>query len=94
LSSFQTGNPEQVYRAALGLIKAYNESLHDVAKLRFTANFGSPICENCNGLKAGPGVIATCYQVKACNYDNIREDSVGQRHLRVLENLLTDHKTP
>jgi hypothetical protein len=87
LEAFQIGDPALAYQAALLLIEAFREQTHELARLRFTLNFGSPVCENCDGLKAGPGVLATCYQTKQCNFDNIK-DNANPRHLRVLNTLL------
>lgn len=87
LAAFQSGDPDAAYRAAVSLIEAFQEQTHELARLRFTLNFGSPICENCDGLKAGPGVLATCYQTKQCNFNNIK-DNANPRHLRVLNTLL------
>jgi hypothetical protein len=59
----------------------------DASRLRFKLNFGSDVCEMCEGLRAGPGVIATCFQVKRCDFTNIREDQGDPRHLRIIEGL-------
>jgi hypothetical protein len=83
-----------VYEAAVQLVKAHHELQHEVAKLRFKSTFGTEACRNCEGLKAGPGVLATCFQVQACNYTNIKEGT-NPRHLRILESFLRDDpKTP
>lgn len=92
--AFQLGDPELAYAATLNLIAAYREQGVELARLRFTLNFGSPVCENCDGLRAGPGVIATCHQIKQCNFDNVKEEGVLPRHLRVLDALMGDRNTP
>ncbi len=59
----------------------------EVATLRFKVNFGTERCGNCDGLHAGPGVIATCYQVGQCHYSNFKDGEVSPRHLRIIESL-------
>ena len=76
-----------VYQAATTLVDRYREQGVELAKARFKLNFGTALCENCDGLRAGPGVTATCFQVKQCHFDNFREDN-HPRHLRVLNSLL------
>lgn len=87
LDAFTTGEPELVYQAALVLVDRYREQGIELAKARFKLNFGSAMCDNCDGLRAGPGVTATCFQMKLCYFDNFREDA-QPRHLRVLQTLL------
>lgn len=91
LDAFHTGDPAQVYEAAVALIERHREQGVELAKTRFKLNFGSALCENCDGLRAGPGVTATCFQVKQCYFDNFREDN-HPRHLRVLQALLGDQE--
>jgi hypothetical protein len=59
----------------------------EAGQLRFRINFGTPICHNCTGLKAGPGVLATCFQVQQCNYANIKEGELTDKQQRLLETL-------
>ena len=94
LASFQTGDPQKVYDAALVLVRAYERLQHEAAKLRFQTNFGTSLCDNCDGMKAGPGVIATCFQVRACNFTNVKEGNQNPKHLRVLENLIGPNEKP
>lgn len=89
LQSFETGDPQKVFEAAVALVTAYRDLQCDLAKVRFEINFGTDRCRNCDGLKAGPGVLATCYQVKQCNFTNVKEADQNPRHLRVLANLAT-----
>ena len=88
LRSFQTGNPSEVYRHVQELAQAYQDSLDEAAELRFKLNFGSEICGSCEGLRAGPGVIATCYQVRKCNFSNVKEGD--SRYRRVIDRLTGD----
>lgn len=86
--AFGAGDAPVAYDAGTRLASAYRALWAEAANLRFRLNFGTPVCENCEGLKAGPGVIATCYQVRACNYDNVKEGRGTPRQLRVLQRLL------
>ena len=82
------GNAPVAYDAGMRLVSAYQALWHEAAQLRFRLNFGTPICERCDGLKAGPGVAATCYQVKLCNYGNVKEGEATPKQRRVLDRLL------
>lgn len=75
-----------MYQEALVLAKAYREVEAEAARLRFQVNFGTSVCEPCDGLRAGPGVVATCYQTRECRYGNVREGD--KKRLRVLDDLL------
>lgn len=81
------GDAEGAFSAGMALVSAYRELWVEAARLRFRINFGSSLCENCEGLKAGPGVVATCFQVRQCSYSNVREDAVSARHLQVINRL-------
>lgn len=83
--AFSKGDPEGAYLVASDLLFAYQAILKEVAQLRFRVNFASPVCENCEGLRAGPGIAATCYQVRQCNYTNIKENQSDPRVLRVIQ---------
>jgi hypothetical protein len=67
------------------LIEALREVIADAARLRFDTNFATPVCDRCEGLNAGPGVIATCFQLRQCHYGNVSEDSITPRQRRVLD---------
>lgn len=92
--SFESGDPKVVHASVSRLAEAYRELHGEAAKLRFQLNFGTPICSDCDGLKAGPGVVATCFQVRKCNYENVREDQITDRHQRILQSLDVDLKIP
>jgi hypothetical protein len=70
------------------LVERFREVSLECAQLRFRANFGSQMCESCDGLKSGPGVVATCFQTKRCHYTNVKEGDATPRHLRVIEALM------
>lgn len=87
LQAFLDGDFEKAYHAAEDLRAAYHEALSEGAHQRYRANFGTHVCNHCEGLKAGPGVLATCFQVKKCNFDNIHEGSESPLHLKILDRL-------
>ena len=69
------------------LIEAYRALDVEAGKLRFKLNFGTARCQDCDGLRAGPGVVATCFQVQRCDFTNVKEGAVSPRHRRILESL-------
>ena len=91
--AFQSGDASLAYESGLRLTEAYRALWFEAANLRFRLNFGSPLCEHCEGLKAGAGVVATCFQVRQCNFDNIKEGQVTPRQQRVLDRLLDSKKS-
>ena len=86
---FQVGDATLAYEAGVVLAEAYRTLWIEAAQLRFQQNFGGPVCQDCDGLKAGPGVIATCFQLRQCNYESIKEGDETPRQ-RVLQSLLGD----
>lgn len=87
LQAFLDGDFEKAYNSALELRTAYHEALNEAARQRYRSNFGSQTCNSCEGLKAGPGVLATCFQVQKCNFDSIREGYESPTHLKILDRL-------
>lgn len=87
LQAFLDGDVEKAYQSALELKEAYHEVLTEASRLRYRVNFGTEACSNCEGLKAGPGVVATCFQVQKCDFDSIHEGSESPAHLRILDRL-------
>ena len=81
--AFQAGDPEAAWIAVQALLTWTDEITADAAKSRFQLNFGTERCQNCTGLKAGPDVVATCYQVKLCYYTNFRGDGLTPRQARI-----------
>lgn len=88
MQAFEAGNAPVAYDAGVRLATAYRTLWHEAAQLRFRLNFGTAVCDNCDGLKAGPGVAATCFQVRLCNYDNVKDGEATPRQRRVLDRLL------
>lgn len=87
LQAFLDGDVEKAYQSALELKTAYHEALTEASRLRYRINFGTEVCSNCDGLRAGPGVVATCFQVQKCDFDSIHEGSESPSHLRILDRL-------
>jgi hypothetical protein len=81
------GDPEKAYQAALELQAAYHEALAEGSRLRFKVNFGTEVCNRCEGLRAGPGVAATCFQIQRCDYTNVKEEAADPRHQRLIASL-------
>ena len=59
----------------------------EAAKARFQKNFGTNQCLSCEGLKAGPGVTATCLQVRQCYFDNFKDAKPSPRQNRLIDSL-------
>lgn len=88
INAFLDGDFETAYAKAQLLADSYHEALLEASQLRFRVNFGTDTCQNCTGLHAGPGVIATCYQVRRCDYTHIKDGQEGPRKIRILQQLL------
>lgn len=73
IAAFETGDPQQAFQASGDVGRLLLETEEEAARLRFKVTFGSPACERCEGLTTGPGVVATCFQVKRCRYTNVKE---------------------
>ena len=91
-AAFEDGDPAKAFAAATRLVEAYRALTLEAAKLRFTLNFGSAACTSCDGLHAGPGIAATCFQMKQCHYSNLKEEEGSPRQLRVLRTLMETPK--
>ncbi len=90
--AFRAGNAPVAYDAGVRLASAYQTLWVEAAQLRFRLNFGTPICDRCDGLKAGPGVSATCFQVRQCTYDNVKDGDATPKQRRVIQSLLDPPK--
>jgi hypothetical protein len=67
--------------------------MKEAASARFRANYGTPVCEQCDGLKAGPGVAATCFQLKQCFYTNLKVGA-DKKQARLIERLSRPNQNP
>lgn len=84
MQAFLEGDFNVAYTAALNLQQFYRELASEVSSLRFRLNFGTSLCRDCEGLRAGPGVIATCYQIQKCDFRNLKETDRDPRKERVV----------
>ncbi len=84
-AAFQGGDPGKVWELSRQLVELAKETVAEAARARFKVNFGSPRCDSCEGLKAGPGVAATCFQVRQCFYDNLKQGDLTPKQRRVLK---------
>jgi hypothetical protein len=80
-AAFVGGDPTAAWQKSQELISLAKNIARQSSKDRFKVNYGTPNCESCSGLKAGPDVIATCFQVRQCNYSNVRNPSSRQTGL-------------
>lgn len=85
MAAFQEGDPSKVYEIARQLIDLAHDTVREAAKARFGTNFGTDRCRRCEGLKAGPDVVTTCFQMKQCYFKNFKSDDLTQRHKRALK---------
>jgi hypothetical protein len=85
--AFTDGDPEKAWVHARELIQISQGLVIEAGKARFEANFGSDKCNNCDGLKTGPGVVATCFQIRQCYFTNVKEGDVGPRKRAIIEGL-------
>ena len=90
LLAFEAGDPEQAFKAAQDLIAAYRLLYLEAAKLRFQVNFGTDVCVHCEGLHAGPGVSATCFQIQQCNYCNLKDGAGTPHQAAIIKKLCQD----
>jgi hypothetical protein len=91
-AAFSSGDPEQAWLLSKELLLALRDSTDQAARDRFKSTFGTPRCLTCTGLHAGPGVVATCYQVKLCFYRNLAEANAPMRLARAMGKLGSGQK--
>jgi hypothetical protein len=92
VQAMRAGDGRTAFDAGMRLVTAYQTLFHEAAQLRFQINFGGPFCQHCEGLTAGPGVAATCFQIRQCTFGNVKEGDATPKQLRVLQNLLDPPK--
>jgi hypothetical protein len=83
VQAFEAGRPDLAWETSQKLIHLAREAVLEAARSRFKVNFGSTRCDHCEGLRAGPGVVATCFQVRQCYYDNIKGTPSSKQELVV-----------
>lgn len=92
--AFRSGNPKQVWDLVQQLLTLSREVAVEAGQARFRANYGTPTCEKCDGLKAGKGVIATCFQLKRCYYSNLKEADTSRKQKQIIEGLTRGQSGP
>jgi hypothetical protein len=85
--TFSEGDPAKAWAAVNEFIKEIRAFSNDAARDRFSKNFGSSLCESCEGLKAGPDVVATCFQLKQCFFTNKKSIDMSPSQESVIERL-------
>jgi len=83
-----------VWEVAQRLLAISHEVVVEAGQARFRANYGTAICEKCDGLKAGKGVIATCFQLKRCYYSNLKETDTSSKQQQIIEGLTRGRSRP
>lgn len=71
--AFQQARPAEAWQLTHELLRAARTLSVEAAKARFRVNFGTEVCERCEGLRAGDNVTATCFQVQLCHYANVKK---------------------
>jgi len=89
---FRRGDPQRVWEVSRELLAFVRSAVDEAARARFEVNFGTEICQRCTGLKAGPKVTATCFQVRACYYTHFREDKMSPKQHQIIGKLLANHQ--
>jgi len=92
VEAFRKGDGAQAWQRVCQLLELTRRLEHEAAQARFKANFGTTMCDACEGLKAGRGVAATCFQVKRCYYTNIKTTDMSSKQRAVIEGLLRPRK--
>jgi hypothetical protein len=90
--AFRVSDPAKIWTLVRDLLKLTRSLVQEAAETRFQVNFGSERCGSCDGLKAGPGVVATCFQLRKCFYRNIRSDDTSKKQKAVLDSFRTISK--
>jgi len=86
--AFRSGQPAKVWELSQQLVKVARSAADEAAQARFAANLGTEACDSCEGLKAGVGVTATCFQLKRCFYDNVRGAELSSKQKTIIEGLV------
>lgn len=84
--AFSSGDPRTAWRSTQKLITLCHALQKEAASARYKANYGTSVCEQCDGLKAGPEVAATCFQLKQCYYTNLKVGA-DKKQARLIERL-------
>jgi hypothetical protein len=87
VEAFRAGEPQQAWDAVRAFILEVRQFSNEAGRARFLQNLGTSICDSCEGLKAGPDVVATCFQLKQCFYTNKKSVDVTAIQQGLIEKL-------
>ena len=93
-AAFQNAAPARVWELVQQLLALSHEIVVEAGQARFQANFGTEVCEKCDGLKAGKGVTATCFQLKRCYYGNLKETDTSPKQRQIIKGLMGNPNRP
>lgn len=94
LEGFSKAQPAKAHAAIGQLLVLARNLVLEAGKARFEKNFGTARCESCEGLKAGPGVLATCFQVRQCFFTNIKTSDTTPKQEKLIQILSKGSKDP
>ena len=83
--AFSRGDPAKAWELTRELLSLARGLAVEAAKARFQKNYGGPLCEHCEGLKAGPGVVATCFQVRQCYFANFKTSDLSAKQAGIID---------
>ena len=89
--AFKAAKPADAWSLTHKLLELARSLQVEAAKARFQVNFGTSMCESCEGLRAGDEVAATCFQTKRCYYDNVKKDMTPKQR-GIMDSLLRQFK--
>ena len=88
--AFTSGSPRSAWEVTQRLITMSRTLQKEAATARFKANFGTKMCDSCDGLKAGPTVAATCFQLRQCYFTN-QKVQADRKQARLIDRLTQSH---
>lgn len=86
--AFRSGEASALWGLSRQIRGECEKLVAEMARLRFRLNFGTPVCDDCDGLTAGPKIVATCFQVKQCHYGPVGSNGVIPGRRGVLDRLM------
>lgn len=86
--AFAAGDPQRAWDAVRALLREVRQFSIEAAQDRFRHNLGSPLCRSCEGLKAGPDVAATCFQLGQCFFTNRKVTDVTESQQGLISRLV------
>lgn len=86
-AAFRSGKPARAWELVQQLLTFSRKAVIEAGQARFKVNYGTTTCETCDGLKAGEGVLATCFQVRQCYYRNVKAGSESPKQRSIINEL-------